>query len=63
MASDASVSPISIARCALASPTDIRSIRRCRFPPTANTKPEDVAALYAYFKYGVAAGRDTEYHE
>ena len=33
------------------------------FPSYANTKPEDVAALYAYFKYGVAAGRDTEYHE
>jgi mono/diheme cytochrome c family protein len=25
------------------------------FPSYANTKPEDVAALYAYFKYGVAA--------
>ena len=33
------------------------------FPSYANTKPEDVAALYAYFKYGVAAAATAEYQE
>jgi len=43
-----------IERCGTASLMDIACIRPLPFTSYYNTKPEDIRALYAYFRYGVA---------